>query len=427
MPNSTQPCDILTIGSGPVGLAQTIHSTLSLRLQGRTVNAVILEKRPDYSRNHTVYLDSQALHQMAIKTDILFQDSQRDLQKLVEEFNSLLQDLAGNKPIADIESSLCQFASKKAAIRILKGQDFEVSETKKVDVFIDQYKPSCVIFAGGAHCLASEQTFGNSHNKAYHQSLGSLAQVKFVKPEASSIPSIIRIIFENFFIRGNYSNQPFQSKTTDSNGDVKAQVFISLDSAQFNSMKALRQGQGVTFTRPITVRELEDTQDKDLLKLAATVHSIMSGVQGREEAIVPIELSAYSSKKYVKEHTTENGTSTFVFKSGDASAGVPFQRSLCGSYLVIPECTKAISRVLAKENHTEKQKENLESFNLSADRIWAKEIRWARLKSLYVSVADFLERAVCYLISIPKMIFSFLSNLWPPSSQECAIRTHLTY
>lgn len=407
--NSLSSYDVLTVGCGPVGLAQTIHLDLSARLQGRDLQFIMLDKRESYVRGHSVRLDKKAVKSLSIKVDNI---ANQALASLVQEYNEIIKALRGNHPIADIETKLFDFAKEKLEIQIFKGKDFGVSDEKGVDDFIDKYKPQIVITAGGAHCIATKQVFGE-HHRTGEKPLGNLLQMKCKRTKRKENPKVIA--YGNAFKRGRYVATPIQSRHFDEEGKAKTQVFLSITNEEVKALRALKgeKNEGATFRHPLTVQEITESKDPRLDSLKKSVESGLSMIQSDkkdQEAIVAISLSGYRSHAYGKLHSTsENEHEVAVFKAGDAAGGVPYQRSLCGSCLVVPKCTKAALSVLANEKKLEKTKA-LDQFNKEADSIWKKEIFWANLKYKYVKISDTIHWHTLKVVQFARKSFVALWN-----------------
>ncbi len=103
-------------GAGPIGL----FSALNIRIENPNVDIVILEKRDQYTRSHSVLLE-----------DSIFKGHARDpdLKRLVKEWNKEIKDQKP-LPINEIESKLQELAVKKN-ITILKNVAFSSKREEK--------------------------------------------------------------------------------------------------------------------------------------------------------------------------------------------------------------------------------------------------------------------------------------------------------
>jgi len=252
-------CDLLTIGSGPVGLMQSIHTALICALEGRKINVVMLDKRTEFVRGHTVNVGTDAVKELAIKTNsVAFNTADQSLRGHVVTFNGLVQSFKGNTPIADIETKLDNFAATELGFTFKKGKKFGISddqdEDQHIDKFINEYNPKVVITAGGARCVATQQIFGKDHRDG-EKVLGHFAQMKFTSPAKPREPNIsmrsvniakpkllslfskyVKVLISNAK-RGFYSTIPIISRKVSDEGTVKGQVFVAITGDEARNMQ----------------------------------------------------------------------------------------------------------------------------------------------------------------------------------------------
>ncbi|MCH9617920.1 MAG: hypothetical protein SP4CHLAM5_00430 [Chlamydiia bacterium] len=123
-----------------------------------------------------------------------------------------------------------------------------------------------------------------------------------------------------------------------------------------------------------------------------------------------IKLSAYHNKNYVcnYEYNDEGSDASVpVVSVGDASGGVPFQRSLCGSFQAIPHLPTLLSTVSSGKVASD----GLNDYTKKVDGIWKKEIRRALGQSRKLNVGNLLIHCVHQLIKPLSLAIILLASV----------------
>ncbi|MCH9621520.1 MAG: hypothetical protein S4CHLAM20_09420 [Chlamydiia bacterium] len=395
-------CDVLVIGGGPVGGITAVHAKMRALLADRGMEVVILEKRTTYSREHTVHLDREVLKKMAFKA----QNVAAEKLELLKEYHALLDEIGGNRPIQLIESMVSEFADK-IDVEINRGAEFSVYdpdrtgkvEGRTLEALIDEYKPRVVIAAGGARCPASKEVFGEDQ---YAEQVGMsyFLKAKFSVPDKRSLSSSLKLPAATSV--GGFVSPPWFSRNQDENGLYRGQAFMTVSDEDMKFIEEYRDIDGQklgSYRNPITFEKLDGLNvtsklSNKLRKARVFTEDYFSDLNAKHVRFTAIRTTGYRSSEYARE----NYSGAAVIKVGDASAGVPYQRSLCGSYLAVPHVTKAIEEIL--EGTNEDKAVALSKMTSHVDSIWKWELFVAKVKYFFLNLLD-------HIIAF----FSFLRDL----------------
>ena len=391
-------CDYLGIGAGPVQLAAAAHFKLSQAMEGKDVEIVLLDKREKYTRGHTVYLDPKVVQNIALKTEKIAdealkkaQENSIDLQGLAREFNGLLIELQKNTPILDIEKKLAQFAEQKLGITIHRGGEYEVSEEQPLSGFIDKYSPKFVVAAGGYRCAATQQVFGamKVRRARKHENLTYMLKAKF---KVDQVPNTSKRDKLGTMVQaGRFVSDAWFSKTAGEDGKYKGQAFTTATAAEVAVIERLPtiKGKVGTYMNPL----IDISEDGECARASGTGLNLARKVFDKEFKklkaknleIVVIRLGAYKNKEFIKMHQGVR-----VVALGDAAAGVPYQRSLCGSYLTIAHATELFKAYVQEDSENKAENINKAEHNFSkkVHAIWDKEVFAALWKARGLYLLD---------------------------------------
>ena len=212
--------DALVVGAGPIGLMTAVK----MKTDNPSVNIVVIEKRDEYTRGHTVKVEKTAL---------------RSLKNQHREFENILDEIVGHTPIKKIEERLYTLA-KKVGITVHRGSEYKVDEEHKLSAFVTRYRPKVVIAADGRKSTCLEEIDGNIEvNRRVYENFQTLLKVDFLVTAQWKTAYSRR--YEQFFSKFDASSTtnlegrierkiwgPNFSKTPDENGKYKVTAFIQL-------------------------------------------------------------------------------------------------------------------------------------------------------------------------------------------------------
>jgi hypothetical protein len=373
------------IGAGPVGLATAIYAKLESALNGKPITVLLMDKRENYKRGHTVYLDPSVIENLALKVKTT---TDPILKEKIAKYHTMMENLKKFTPIAEIEAKLSEFAVEQMDITISKGEYFEISKANPLSNLIEQYNPQIVVAAGGYRCAATEEVFGSAkERRAFEKPLSYLLKAKFNIPELPKKETFMKV--GTSVKAGRFVSAAWYSKEK-IDGVFRGQAFATATKAEVELIEGLPKDEKgnllASYGHPITGdhlvgldRESMDVSSPRLNETRKTVASELRELKATNININIIKLSAYRNKEYVCLY---NGVP--VLSVGDASGGVPFQRSLCGSFQAITHLSPLLSSVMSGRVFPA----DLNNYTKKVDNIWKQESNRAIWKSRGLSLLD---------------------------------------
>ena len=345
--------NVIFIGAGPVGL----FTAIQLKLENPKASILMLEKYPEYKRNHTLLLNQSSFKKV-------YPDP---------EFKKFVSGLHHTIRTSVLESKLLECA-KRLGIEIeykeILGQREEKSKPYPNSMTIEElckHYPDTTIMIGadGSHSIVHQQVFNHEYQK--NNTVEYIAEIKYeVEGASRALNPMTELPLPIYYAHHVVTEHVGKEE----NGKTPIAVRIFINEKTYESMKT------ATFKTPYHLDD-EKKMDKALYEtmtvwLKARKDMVKEKLIKGSERITTTHLPIYASKEFVKKN---HGKTWFLV--GDAAFGVPYFRSLNNGILCSPQLAHSVALLL--ENPTLAEPE--ESYTKYCHHLIKREIRTANTKT----------------------------------------------
>lgn len=289
--------NFVIVGAGPVSLLLANHLALLLKQYNIDKKILIVEKYPDYRRDHTLRVEEDSINH----------------EHLSPELRDILQTFVGRTKTLDIEKQLKAFA-------IGNGIEFLYEEVKDCQALAEKYPTAeYIIGADGTHSVVRSQIF--NHELDLDSDLQHILQVTYQTQNRTQELSLWQTGYQ--VLQANHLVNEFV-KPGETGSSVSLQIVLSQEEHELLAPFAKAKDK-IRIDDPRIPTKVKETIDR---WINARHEALGDVITENSAKISAVKLSVYASKDIIKETTFGPESKQKWILCGDSLFGVPYFRSL---------------------------------------------------------------------------------------------------